>query len=420
MYDLIIIGSGWAGFNAALKAKGRGLKVALIEKGYLGGTCLNFGCIPTKALLESAKVYQLCQKATSFGINSPSPSFDFTKIQERKEAIIKQLRLNMESNLKGIDFFKGSARLILPKQIQIGNQNLKTKFILIACGAKPIELKFLKFDRQKILSSNEVLDLKEIPKSLLIIGAGAVGCEFAQLFSTLGAQVAIVEKMPQLLPGEDREVAKKLETVFKKKGIEVSLNCDAATLNTNAYEKVLVAVGRSPDLGDLGIENLSVDDYLKTNLADIYAAGDCTAKIMLAHFASYEGRLAVENMVSPDNPKKIETHNVPNCIFTQPEIASVGINEEKAKDQGRQIKIHKFDFLGSGMARILDETQGFIKIISDANTDTVIGASIIGPKATELINLLCLAQTAALRIRQLKELIFAHPTISEAIAEALK
>ncbi|MBU4473309.1 MAG: dihydrolipoyl dehydrogenase [Candidatus Omnitrophica bacterium] len=428
-YDLAIIGAGWAGFNAAIRAKGLGLKVALIEKDQLGGTCLNRGCIPTKALIQSAKVYTLTKKSEIFGIKVTNPQIDFSKIQERKDKIIQQLSHGLQFMLRGIDLFKDEAKLLSPGELKVGSQTLKTKFILIAVGSRPMELKGLVFDGKKIVSSDEILNLKEVPGSLLIIGGGVIGCEFANLFSSLGTQVLIAEKMPQLLPGQDQELAKKLENAFKKKGIKVSTNTDAQTLELRDFDLALLCVGRTPDTKGLSLEKIGlnlekerimVDEYLKTNIANIYAAGDCTGQIMLAHFASYQGRIAAENIASPNNPKKINTASVPSCIFSDPELASVGMDEEGAKNKGIDIKVNRFDFKGSGMAHILDEAEGFIKIVSDKKTEQILGASIIGPRATELIGILTLAVSSRLKISQIQDTIFAHPTLTESIAETLK
>lgn len=429
MYDLVIIGAGWAGFNAALKAKQLGLKVALIDKSEIGGTCLNRGCIPTKTLLQSAKVYSLVKKSKNFGIETAEPKINFSEVVARKNKIVQQLQQGMKLMLKDIDFFNSEAILIAKDTVKAGDAELKTRFILIATGSKPYELPGFKFDGKKILSSDDILNLVEIPSNLLIIGGGVIGCEFASLFSALGVKVTIVEKMPQLLPGEDKEVARKLENILKKKGINISTNTDAAGVNTNDYDLVLVCVGRAANsnltgLDKLGIKTennkIAVDGYLRTNIPNVYAAGDCTGKIMLAHFAAYQGITVAENIANPDKPKKADNCNVPNCIFTDPEVASVGLNEDKTLAQGIEVKINKFDFLASGMARIIDETEGFIKIISDKNTEEVIGASIIGPKATELIGILTLAVNNKLKISQIRETIFAHPTIAESIHETLK
>jgi dihydrolipoamide dehydrogenase len=469
MYDLSVIGAGWAGFNACLRAKELGLKACLIEAEQIGGTCLNRGCIPTKALIQSAKIYSLVKKSSGFGIELDNPRINFSKIQERKDKIVRQLAQGMQNRLSGIDFIKSAARIISPNDIKVDGQAIKTKFMLIATGSLPVELPGLKFDSVKIINSDTALALEEVPQSLLIIGGGVIGCEFAGLFSTLGSRVAIAEKMPHLLPGEDEEIARKIEVIFKKKGIKVNTDTDASTLDLNSYAKILVCVGRAPNIAGLGLDELGVklekdrvvvNDYLETGVADIYAAGDCAALVMLAHYAAYQGVMAVENMVAKHTHKlqnnglasdcqshklqnnglasdcqshklqnnglasdcqshKADNPVIPSCIFTDPEIASVGANEEKALAAGLAIKVHKFDFLGSGMARIIEEAEGFIKIISNQKTQEIIGATIIGPKATELIAILTVAVSARLKVSQIRAMIFAHPTLSESVRESL-
>ncbi|HTY44653.1 MAG TPA: dihydrolipoyl dehydrogenase [Patescibacteria group bacterium] len=428
-YDVAIIGAGWAGFNAALRAKALGLTVALIEKSDIGGTCLNRGCIPTKALIHSAKIYTLAKKAPLFGVSCAAPAFDFTAVQARKNKIVQQLRSGMQFLVKGIDLFNEPAQIISPVRIQAGSRAIDTKTIIVATGSRPYELKGFAFDAKKIISSDQVLALTDVPRSLLIIGGGVIGCEFACLFANFGAQVAVVEKMPQLLPGEDKEVARKLESALRKKGIKVSTATDAASVTLTDYELVLVCVGRAAYTAGLGLEELGVslaqgkiivDDYLKTTVANIYAAGDCTGKTMLAHFAAYQGQIAAENIAHPQAPVAAGGAHIPSCIFTDPEIASVGLNEDAARGKGIEITVKKFDFLGSGMARIIEEADGFIKIVCEAAGGKVLGASIIGPRATELIASLGVAVANGLTAGQLKNTIFAHPTLSEAIPEALK
>ncbi|HTZ11973.1 MAG TPA: dihydrolipoyl dehydrogenase [Candidatus Margulisiibacteriota bacterium] len=429
MYDLAVIGAGWAGFNAAIKASELGLKVCLIDKGKLGGTCLNSGCIPTKTLIHSAKVYSLAKKSSLFGIEIQEPKLNFAKIQERKNKIIEQLRSGMQFTLKNVDFINTEARVAGPNEVDCSGKIIPVKSILIATGSKPTQLPDFKFDGEKILSSDDILNLKDIPDSLLIIGGGVIGCEFASLFSILGSRVTLAEKMPQLLPGEDAEFAKKISNIFKKKGIQVLTACDAKSLRLSDYSLALVSVGRSANTQNLGLdklgvglekEKIKVDDYLRTNIEGIFAAGDCTGKTMLAHFAAYQGEIAAHNAANPGNLKAADNRFIPNCIFTDPEIASIGLSEEKAKTQGIETETHKFDFQGSGMARISEETDGFVKIITDKRTDEIIGSSIIGPRATELIAVLSLAVTAHIKASQLKDTIFAHPTFSEAIGETLK
>ncbi len=428
MYDLTIIGAGWAGFNAALRAKSLGIKVALIEESLIGGTCLNSGCIPTKTLVQSIKILEVTRKAKSFGIEiNAVPQPNFPEIQSRKERIIQQLRQGMESRLSGVDFLGSHAEILDNQRIKILDKEIQTKYILLATGSRAFELPGFSCDGKKIISSEQILNLSKIPESLLIIGGGVIGSEFAQIFSSLGSKVTIVEITGQLLPGVDKEIAKKLETIFKKKKITVKTNTDAHTIDLNDFELVLVCVGRSSrieGLESLGIKTgktgISVDDYLQTSVPNIYAAGDCTGRLMLAHFASYQGIIAAENIASPGNAKKADNTVVPSCIFTAPEIAFVGLNEEQAKLNVSGIKINKFDFLGSGMARILDEAEGFIKVISEEKTGKILGACIIGPRATELISVFGVAMNSGLSISALKATIFAHPTLSEAIVEALE
>jgi len=427
MYDLAVIGAGWAGFNAALKAKESGLKVCLIECGAIGGTCLNRGCIPTKALIASAKIYSLVKKSSTFGIESDNPRINFSKIQERKNKLIWDLAQGMQSRLGEIDFIKSAAEIVSEHEIKIDTGKLSANFILIASGSHPVELAQLKFDGVKIISSDQLLSLPSVPKSLLIIGGGVIGCEFASLFSALGAEVSVLEKLSMLLQGEDKEVSRKIEVIFKKKGIQVYTGADLSAVDLNVYEKVLVCVGREPNIFGLGLEKLgikldkkgiAIDDYLRTNIANIYAAGDCTAKVMLAHYAAYQGLSAVENMIS-DNKYEADNSVVPACIFCDPEIASVGLNEEKAVAAGLSVKVFKFDFRASSMARIIDEPDGFIKVVVNRNSEEVVGGCIVGPRATELISILTMAVSLHLKVSQIRAVIFAHPTLSESVRESI-
>jgi len=425
-YDLIVIGAGWAGFNSALKAKELGLKVAVVENRDVGGTCLNRGCIPTKTLIQSAKVFSILKKSKNFGIDVNHPKVNISEIISRKNKIVQSLRQGISFMLKGVDIIPGEAKFVGSNIISVSGKEIIANSIIIATGSQPFELPGFEFDGKKIISSNEILDIQEIPNSLLIIGAGVMGCEFASLFVNLGSSVTIVEKLPQLLPGQDKEVARKLEAIFKKKGINVMTGIDASGLDLSEFDLVLVSVGRKPNIDNLGLENIGIEvekgkikinDYLRTNIPNIYAVGDCTGRIMLAHYAAYQGKIAIENIVAVKDYKKANSTAVPNCIFTDPEIASVGLNEDEALQKGLKIVVSKFDFLASGMARIMDEAEGFIKIVSDKDSGLIVGASIIGPKATELIAVLTISITNSLKMSQVKETIFAHPTLSEAIEQ---
>ena len=308
MHDLTIIGAGWAGFNAAIRAKALGMNVVLVEESFLGGTCLNQGCIPTKTLVQSAKILEEIKKAANFGISiNAEPQLNFLEVISRKEKIIQMLRKGMENRLGGIEYICGHARILDNRRIKVNDREIQSSNILLSPGSVPSELPGFIFDGKKIISSDQILRLDKVPGSLLIIGGGVVGCEFAQIFSAFGTKVTVVELTDQLLPGVDREIAKKLETVFKKKKISVFTSVDAKTFDLDNFERVLVCVGRKPRVEGseaLGIatgrSGIIVDDYLRTSVENVFAAGDCTGKLMLAHYASFQGVCAVENMKSPD------------------------------------------------------------------------------------------------------------------------
>lgn len=426
-YDLIVIGAGWAGINAATRARDAGWKVALIERKLLGGTCLNAGCIPTKSLIHSAKTYAAIKKSATFGIHALEPSYSFIEIQQRKERVVTQLRNSLQSALKGIDFINAEARLLSEDAVSASGRSYRGRFILIASGSKPFLPPTLQAKLGKCLTSDDALSLERLPASLLIVGGGVIGCEFASFFSALGCRVTVVELMPQLLPGADNDIARKLESSFKKKGIRVHTATDAQAIDTDGYESVLACIGRTADTEGLGLESAGIvlersrvviDGTCRTNLSTVFAAGDCCSKIMLAHYAAFQGRLAVESMLGLGSVDG-NAQAVPSCIFTDPEVAFVGLREEEARSRGFDVCVHRLDFLASGMARIIDETEGFIKIIAERKKGAVLGAAIIGPRATELITNLTLAIQHGLSVEQLRMTIFPHPTLSEAISEAL-
>ncbi|MDD5254756.1 MAG: dihydrolipoyl dehydrogenase [Candidatus Omnitrophica bacterium] len=430
-YDVAIIGAGWAGINAALKARESGLSPILIERSLSGGTCLHRGCIPTKALIQSAKILSTLKRSSAFGIASQEAALDFNAVTQRKEKIVAQIHAGLKNSLQGIEYVNAEAQVISPREVKTPLGKVTARFLLIASGSRPLDPQALGLAAGNIITSDGMLDLRKIPSSLLIIGGGVIGCEFANLYASFGSTVAVAELTPRLLPGLDAEIAKKLETAFKKKGIRVLTGTDARTLDLTGYETVLFAVGRAADTAQLGIEALGVetrknavltDEFMRTNVQGVFAAGDCTAKAMLAHAAAHQGRRAIENMaLSKRQQPPIPCDNlVPSCVYTYPEIARVGLSEEEAQKKDIAVTVFKADFLASGMARIMDETTGFIKIIADPRTNELYGASIIGPGATELIGTLAVAIKARMRADELAETILPHPTLSEIITDALR
>ena len=418
-YDLAVIGAGPGGYAAAVKAAGLGMKVVVYEKEAVGGVCLNWGCIPTKALSATAAVLTNVQRSAEFGINVNGYELDFAKAQERKDNVVKKLAFGIEMLFKAkkIELIKAEAKI----------DKVDAKNILIATGSSPLQLPGMEFDGKTILSSTDMLGLESVPKSILIIGGGAIGCEFASTFKTFGADVTIVEMMEQILPTEDAEIARKLEQIFKKKGIKVftkttveKMDKGKAILSNGSMvlaEKILVSVGRVPSSGGLeGVirDNkgwIKVDKDFKTNSKNIYAAGDVIGGILLAHVASREALCAVSHMAGKKST--INYNVIPSCIFTYPEIASVGLTQKQTEGA----RSRKFLFSAIGKAHVLGETEGFIKLVVDTKTDKILGAQMIGPHVTELISEIAPCVQFGLTSKKLASVIHAHPTLSEAIQE---
>ena len=441
MYDVCIIGAGPGGYVAAIKAARLGAKVALIEKELLGGTCLNKGCIPTKVFAHSAEILSEIRSAQKFGINTGGLSFDLKTLIAQKNEIVKKLRTGIDYLIKTrkIDLVAGQAQILNKNSVKVNESIIETKNIIIATGSRPVELPGLLFDKKDILSSDDLLELNSVPETLLIIGAGVIGCEFASIFSEFGAKVTLVEMAPQILPLMDPEVSKKLEVIFKKKAIQVHLNTkiskiikkdgvlEACADNNKTIEakKILVCVGRRADCEGLNLEKLGVktqggkilvDSHLKTNIDNVYAIGDVVGKYWLAHVASYEGVIAARNIMG--EKCSADYSAVPNCIFTIPEIATVGLTEDEAKKQGIEVKTGKFPFQALGKAHAAGQTEGFVKIVSDAKSKKILGAQIIGPHATDLISEITLAISTKATTEDLEKTIHAHPSFPEAVSEA--
>ena len=440
-YDLAIIGAGPGGYVAAIYASRRKLKVCIIEKDLVGGTCLNRGCIPTKSLLNSAGIVTTIKESAPYGIDVTGYNINFDKMAARKDEVVTRLRTGIETLLRAnkIDLIRGTATIDGPNTIKIdGADTITAKNIIIASGSRVVSLPNITLDEVDILSSDGMLNLKTVPKSLAIIGGGIIGCEFANLYNVLGSKVTIIEFTDRLVPAQSREVSKKLEMLFKKRGIDVFTSSAAESITKAGTlkilvtggksieaEKVLISVGRKSntdglgDLNALGIKvekgRIVVDEYRRTALQNIFAIGDCVDGPLLAHKASYDGILAVDNILG--NMRKADYSNVPGCIWTEPEIASVGLCEEEAKKKYPDAKIAKFPYMGSGKAYAMGRVEGFAKIIGDSRGN-IIGVEIFGAGACDLIAEAALAKAANINIEEWARVVHCHPTLSEILQEA--
>lgn len=452
-FDVTIIGSGPGGYVAAIRAGQLGLKVAIIEKDKrLGGTCTLRGCIPTKQLLMSAHVYEQMQHAADFGVQATGIQLAFADVQKRKDKVVLKNSKGIEYLMKKnkVTVFSGTGKLALPGKIEVtgadgAKQTIQTKNIIIATGSVVRPIPGFETDGNKVVSSDHILELKEVPKSLIVMGAGAVGVEFASVYSRFGAETTIVELLPRLVPLEDEEVSKELERSFRKRGIKSQLDTKLDKLEKTESgvrvsgktskgdpvnleaEMLLVAVGRMPFTEGLGLQGtkikvdrgfIQVNEFQQTAEPSVYAIGDVVPTPLLAHLASKEGIVAVEHLAGKKDVKPINLRLVPNCTYCDPEVASVGLTEAKAREEGYDVKVGKFPFSASGKARILGEEEGFVKIVSEAKYDEVLGVHIIGPHATELIAEACVAMQLETTADELGRTMHAHPTVSEAVMEA--
>jgi dihydrolipoamide dehydrogenase len=453
MFDVVVIGSGPGGYVAAIRATQVGLRAAIIEKDSkgLGGTCLLRGCIPTKALLHTADVFEEFKHSKDIGIVAGSVELDFGQTQKYKNKVVTKLSKGVEFLMKKnkIQVFKGFGKIESAGQITVtdkdgATQSVQTKNIIIATGSVVKPLPHLPFDGTHIISSDDILELTEVPKSLIVLGAGAVGVEFASVYARFGADVTIMELLPRLLPIEDEEVSAELAKSFKRQGIKVftGANFQNATVENGMVkaiakvgdqereftaEKLLVAVGRRAYTDGLGLENLNVemdgrgyikvDAYMRTSAPNVYAIGDCIPTPWLAHVASSEGIIAAET-IAGKHARPLNYDHVPNCTYCAPEVASVGLTEAKAKERGYEVKVGKFPVPVIGKAQILNASEGLIKVVADAKYDELLGVHIIGPHATELIAEACVALHLESTVEELIETMHAHPTVSESVKEA--
>lgn len=446
--DIAILGGGPGGYVAAIQAAKLGAKVILIEKDKVGGTCLNRGCIPTKALVRSAEVYNNIKEAESFGISVENPSINMEKVIERKNKIVENLVGGIEYllNKNSIKWIKGNGKLVDNNTISLDDKTLvKAKNIIIATGSKTSYLPIKGADLKNVITSDEALDLKELPKKIVVIGGGVIGMEFAFIYANMGAEVYVVEFFDNVLTMLDQDVITEITNIAKDKGIKLYTGCKVEEIldgegdecivkfNKNgeykyvSCDKVLMSVGRQPYFENIGVEDLNIElnergrgikvnEKMETNIPNIYAIGDVTNKMQLAHVASHQGIVAVKNILGTVG--EMDYNSVPSVIFTEPEIATVGMSEKMAKEENIDIVVGKFPFGANGKAMTYGETRGFIKIIKENSSGKVLGCSIIGPHASDLIGEVTLAVKNGLKAEQIIETIHAHPTTAEVIHEA--
>ncbi len=450
-YDVIIIGSGPGGYVAAIRASQLGLKTAIVERESLGGICLNWGCIPTKALLKSAQVFEYINHAAEYGITTSEPKADFGAVIKRSRGVAEGMSKGVQFLMKKnkIDVIAGTGKLKKGGKVEVTDAAGKkteyaAKHIILATGSRSKELPNVKQDGKKIIGYREAMNLPAQPKSMVVMGSGAIGMEFAYFYSALGTKVTVVEFLDNILPREDKDVSKEMEKIFKKKGIQILTGTSVDSVNTSGKgcvvtvkakdgktEKmecdiVLSAVGVTTNLENLGLEEVGVktdkgmvvtNDFYQTNVPGIYAIGDITKGPALAHVASAEGITCIEK-IAGHHPEPIDYNNIPGCTYTWPEVASVGLTEEQAKEKGYQLKVGKFPFSASGKASASGSKDGFVKVIFDAKYGEWLGCHMVGANVTEMIAEVVVARKLETTGMEIIKSIHPHPTMSEAIMEA--
>ena len=450
-YDVIVLGSGPGGYPAAIRASQFGKKVAIIEKESLGGVCLNWGCIPTKALLKSANVYEYAKHAATYGIKVENPGHDFDGVIKRSRGVADKMSKGVQFLMKKnkVDVLMGYGKLVAPTKIEVTaadgtKQIVEAKNIVIATGGRARQLPTIPIDGKKILGYREAMVLPSPqPKSMIICGSGAIGSEFAYFYNTMGTKVTIVEFMPRIVPVEDEDISKELEKQFKKQGIEIMTNSEVLSVDTSGEgvkakvktpngeieltaDILLSAVGVVANLENIGLEELGIktekgkivrDVNGLTNIPGIYAIGDCTPGQALAHVATKEG-ISVAEHIAGHHPEAMDYNNIPGCTYCSPEVASVGYTEKAAKDAGYEIKVGKFPFMASGKASAASATEGFVKVIYDAKYGELLGCHMIGMNVTEMIAEVVVARKLETTGHEILNSVHPHPTMSEALKEA--
>ena len=451
LYDVAVLGGGPGGYVAAIRAGQLGLKTALVEKEKVGGTCLHWGCIPTKALLESAEVLLLCRRAGEFGVKVAEATLDLKAAMERKERVVKKNLMGTESLLRKnkVATIKGPGRFLAPGRLEVRDAagaltTVEARATILATGSRVGSLPMAPVDGRVVLSSDDILGLDRVPESLLVVGAGAVGVEFASIYQAFGSKVTLIEKEPRLVPIEDQDVSEALLRSFARQGMELHVGASLKSVRVEGdgawsefevagetkrirTERVLMAAGRRPVTDGLGLERLGVamehgfvkvNEYMETNVSGLYAIGDLTLTPALAHVASHEGMVAVER-IAGKNPHPVNYNAIPNCTYCHPQIASVGMTEAQARASGRQIRLGKFPFTANSKAGILGQGDGFVKAVADAATGEILGVHIIGVLATEQIAESVVARHFEATAEELANVVHAHPTLAEATMEAM-
>ncbi len=455
-YDLVVIGSGPGGYVAAIRAGQLGMKTALVERDdTLGGICTNWGCIPSKALLRNAEIVGLLHNAADYGIKFDNMTLDFGKAIDRSRRVVKRLNTGIASLLKKnkVTHIQGYAVLKDRNTIELGDSgdSLSTEKIVIATGARQLQIPSLPIDRETVITSREALELRDIPPRVVIVGGGATGCEFGYVYRMYGSEVTIIELMPRIVPNEDEEISAQLQRAFDRQGIKVMAGAKVNGIEvadgvarvsvtapfresstgdneqTIECDKVLVAVGVQPNSDGIGLESagvrtnqrgfIEIDDMMQTSAPGVYAIGDVVGKLALAHVASAQGVIAAEHMAGM-NPQPLDYAQMPRAIYCKPQVASIGLTEKQAREQGYSVKIGKFPFIASGKALAMNDYEGMVKVVVDAEIGEILGAHMIGPEVTELLGELGLSRLLEGTTHELGWVVHPHPTISEAIKEA--
>ena len=446
-FDLVVIGGGTGGYTAAIRATQLGLTAAIIERSKIGGTCLHRGCIPTKAWLESAEVLALARKAATFGVNAADVSMDFPTVSARQKQVVETLHKSIRGVIQKhkVEIIEGEGRFLSPTQVAVGARTITAKNVIIATGSQPKDVPGLEADGKQVLSSDHLLELEELPGSIVIVGAGAIGCEFASFFADAGSEVTLIEMLPTVVPLEEADVGKALAKALAARGvnimtaarvlpdktriydgvIEITVEHDGAE-KTAKGQKVLMAVGRDAVTEGLGLEKtgvqiergwIGVDESYRTAEPNVYAVGDAIGVMLLAHVAAAEGFIAAQAVAGKD-AERLDYTRVPRVTYSRPQVAAVGLTEQQAKEAGHEVKTQRFSFKYNAMALIQDETDGFAKIVYDADSGDLLGTHIIGPHACELISEAALARFLQASAWEVGTNIHPHPTLSEVLGEA--